>query len=254
MANRPSTTDIFNQRLYHYERFCPEWLETTLRSRKIFCANPAALNDPWDCKPCFTTKSYLSLDPARISVGVQAEIERRRIYCLTPDSMSILMWSHYGANHTGICLEFHIASNVLFSKAQGVDYPTEYPEILTEELYTRETVDKVLLTKARCWEYEGEFRLLGSPDLPEDNPLRLHDGYLKLPPLALMSVIVGCKGDYHAVQAIVDAEAPDLRVTQLIRSENQYSLAMSVVRDHLRNKRFISWPPYDVIPAVAGSA
>ena len=127
---------------------------------------------------------------------------------------------------------------MLFPNAQAVNYPTEYPEILTENLYTRETVEKVLLTKAKCWEYESEFRLLGSPDLPEGNPLRLHEGYLKLPPLALMSVIVGCKGDYQAVQMIVDAEAPDLRVTKLIRSTDQYSLAMAVVPDHQKNKRF----------------
>lgn len=39
------------KRLYHYERFNPEYLSTTLRERKIHCSNPANLNDPWDCRP-----------------------------------------------------------------------------------------------------------------------------------------------------------------------------------------------------------
>jgi hypothetical protein len=250
MARR-SVHDIWSARLYHYEPFCSKWLETTLRERKVFCSNPATLNDPWDCKPCFTTKSYLSLDPVRMSAGVQAEIERRGIYCLTPDPLCPLMWAHYAASHTGICLEFHI-SNLLFLRAQGVDYQVDYPEILTEDMYTIETVEKILLTKSECWRYEQEFRILASPDLPEDNPVRLHDGYLKLQPLSLMSIIVGCKGDYQAVQKVVDAEVPDLRVTQLIRAANQYSLAMALAPDHHKGKEFRSWPPYDAIPAIAG--
>jgi hypothetical protein len=40
-------------RLYHYEKFCPQWLSATLSDQKIHCSNPANLNDPWDCRPSF---------------------------------------------------------------------------------------------------------------------------------------------------------------------------------------------------------
>lgn len=40
-------------RLYHYEAFRPEYLATTLKERKVHCSAPAALNDPWDCRPWF---------------------------------------------------------------------------------------------------------------------------------------------------------------------------------------------------------
>jgi hypothetical protein len=236
-----SVHDIFTARLYHYQRFHPGRLETTLREAKVYCANPASLNDPWDCKPCFTTKSYLSLDPERMSAGVQGEIARPGIYCLTPDPLSTLMWAHYGANHTGICLEFHV-SNLLFLKALAVEYQVEYPEILTEELYTRETVAKVLLTKAECWRYEEEFRLIGSPDLPEDNPLWLHENYLKIPDLALMSVIVGCNGNYHAVKSLVEECAPGLRVSRIVRAPNEYKLLFGLPEGHDRKRKMLSWP------------
>jgi hypothetical protein len=147
------------------------------------------------------------MDWDAMSVGVQNEIARRRIYCLTPNPLSTLMWSHYGGDHKGICLEFHL-SNLLFNKVMGVCYEEEYPSMFPEEMFAR--VREAILTKADCWKYEEEFRLIGSPDLPEDDPQRLHGDFLKLPDLALMSVIVGCNGDYDAVKKIVDQHAPGI--------------------------------------------
>ncbi len=174
-------------------------------------------------------------------MGVENVIARRGLYCLTPDPLSILMWSHYGANHTGICLEFHVG-NGLFLDAPAVEYLSEYPTILTEELFTPATVKSILLTKAECWKYEDEFRLIGSPDVLEGNPLKLHDNYLKLPDLALMSVIVGCNGDYEAVRSMVEKNAPGLRVSQIVRAPNDYKLFFALATDRDRNRKMLGWP------------
>jgi len=163
------------------------------------------------------------------SAAVQAEVAKRRIYCLTPDPLSILMWSHYSANHSGICLEFH-TSNSLFTKAQAVIYEPEYPTILPEQLFTRDTVDKVILTKANCWCYEEEFRLIASPFLSDDEPLKLRNGYLTIPDHCLMSVIVGCKGDHEAVTDVVRKHSPATRVIRIIRAPNEYKLMMAIDR------------------------
>jgi hypothetical protein len=234
--------DVYTARLYHYEKFCPAWLATTLKEKTIHCANPTKLNDPWDCKPWFHKRpddTGPAISWASLSVGTQNEIAKRRIYCLTPDPLSILMWSHYAADHTGICLEFHIG-NLLFTKVMGVVYEEEFPAIRPTEMYER--VHDVLLTKAKCWSYEEEFRLLGSPYIDESNPLKLHGDFLNLPDLALMSVIVGCKGEYDAVKQIVNDNAPDLRVTQIIRAPNEYKLLMGLASDSERKKKMLSWP------------
>jgi hypothetical protein len=42
--------------LYHWQRFDPERLLTTLRNRKIWCSKPSTFNDPWDCKPSYNTE------------------------------------------------------------------------------------------------------------------------------------------------------------------------------------------------------
>ena len=232
MAKRyQSVHEIKEARLYHYERFCPAWLETVLRSRKIFCSDPSKLNDPWDCKPWFRSDPH-SVSPDGLSVSVQAEIAKRRIYCLSPNPANSLMWSHYAQNHQGICLEFHVG-NRLFLKAKPVNYEAKYPAIKTDELLTEGTVEKALLTKDVCWDYEDEFRLLASPFLPEDSPLKLRDGYLQLPARTLVSVIVGCNGDYDTVATLVMKHMPELRVQRATRTPDNYKLNIVGKRQNL---------------------
>ena len=53
--------------------------------------------------------------------------ELHRVYCLSERCDSSLMWSHYTASHTGICLEFD-ALAVPFIHAERVIYRKTYPE------------------------------------------------------------------------------------------------------------------------------
>jgi hypothetical protein len=259
--------DVVSGRLFHYEKFCPEWLEATLRGKQIYCSDPAKLNDPWDCRVSFDYTPMLrdpqerekmlalhrkALPPATLNHPLQPvyedlirnsdeelikaveeasrllteQLQLRRIYCLTPDPLSTLMWSHYGGDHTGICLEFHVG-NQLFLAAHGVKYEEQYPRFVLTQLSPSDAMD-FILTKAKCWEYEQEYRLIGSPKFPDGFPLKLNGDFLKLPDRALLSVIVGCNGDYRAVKKIVDASAPEVRVIQIRRAPNEYNLMMAL--------------------------
>jgi Protein of unknown function (DUF2971) len=61
------------------------------------------------------------------SRGLAERIRKMRVYCLTVLPESTLMWSHYSANHRGICLEFD-KNNALIEKARPVRYRDTYPE------------------------------------------------------------------------------------------------------------------------------
>jgi hypothetical protein len=50
------------------------------------------------------------------------------------------------------------------------------------------------------------------------------DGFLKFPKGALVSVIVGCQGDFKKVQSLVQALAPDVKVKRAVRAPNHYAL------------------------------
>ena len=191
----PTAVQLGISRLYHYEKFCPEWLAATLRDQRIHCSNPATLNDPWDCRPRFDNRphrynpdelrdwSFGIADPPLtasqkadftnrlrssdyiqkfidgFSDSIQRVIAELRVYCLTPDPCSSLMWSHYANNHRGICLEF-ATDNPLFDQAQRVDYSLEYPVWLPHQEEEKTAWD-LLLTKSDDWEHEREFRVVG---------------------------------------------------------------------------------------------
>jgi hypothetical protein len=131
-----------------------------------------------------------------------------------------------GGDHTGICLEFHVG-NQLFLTAHGVQYREAYPTFVLTQMDTVNVLD-VILTKAKCWEYEEEYRLVGSPKHRNGSPLNLYGDFLKLPDRSLLSVIIGCNGDYKGVKKIVDAAAPEVRVIQIRRAPNQYNLMMAL--------------------------
>jgi hypothetical protein len=72
------------------------------------------------------------------------------------------MLSHYAEKHTSICLEFGI-DYPLMRLALEVVYPENYPVWLPHEI-GEESAIKMLLTKAKAWDYESEFRIISMYD------------------------------------------------------------------------------------------
>lgn len=94
------------------------------------------------------------------------------IGCLTTEPNNRLMWSHYGASHSGICIEYDFEKSfdkigdeyfllpVLYSK-ERVQPP--YKKIYKGENVTNEMNQSILacsITKDSIWEYENEWRIL----------------------------------------------------------------------------------------------
>jgi hypothetical protein len=107
--------------------------------------------------------------------------QRDSIYvaCLSAVYDSILMWSYYGQDHKGVCIEFEIEEDPrMLSK---VEYCTERPTVQMEKLMkdlcgkifaqknsSEINQDPILLplvvqpyiSKAKDWEHEQEYRLI----------------------------------------------------------------------------------------------
>jgi hypothetical protein len=177
-------------------------------------------------------KETLRNDPARStalirdqSESMEAAILRRyRVYCLGPDFESVLMWAHYADSHKGICLEFSLRNDVMCS-ALKCEYLKEFPIM---KLHSREDADalRVLLAKADPWNYEEEYRIVAQEreHAVGTGTLITDKGFLKLPKGALVSVIVGCRGDYEKVSKLVQALAPDVKVKRAVQVQNCYAL------------------------------
>ncbi len=213
--------------LFKYERKI-EWAIDILKEGMLYSSNAASFNDPFDGAiplqvdhepPEYiasvvremlkkrngadvivdSIKSVLNPDGSldattckRITDQADNFIKSNAnlgIVCLSEDPVSVLMWSHYGDKHTGICLGFWRngdAANLLGDAdvCAPIKYSDEYPKPVFSELYKADgTVsEKLLLTKAREWAYEREWRLMTD----ESNRK------VKIP-APFSQVIVGCK-------------------------------------------------------------
>jgi endoglucanase Acf2 len=147
-------------------------------------------NDPFDCRPYFqvdsskdakrklheTLRAHKVSPAKRLGIvnsltnsgkdfikfeATHTHLDKTGVLCLTPYWDSALMWSHYADHHKGICVGFHSDTDVFIS-ANKVVYADELPTVTTPVTLNRKFYDNVFLTKAKCWEYEQEWRVIKS--------------------------------------------------------------------------------------------
>jgi hypothetical protein len=207
MSSRP-------EKMYHYQPLgSPEmmgWIERALLRHEIYFSSPASFNDPFDCKVLLTAEGTrdqkidfiiensgvtkeeatkaLAANP-KLFENALAQIQANfgaslGVYCLSERYDDILMWSHYARAHRGICLVF---AGEIFPEGvvRRVAYPSnnEYPKADIFTSSNDERRDAILLTKAKHWEYEREWRVIDSGG----------PGFHAINPNWLVEIIFGCE-------------------------------------------------------------
>ena len=126
------------------------------------------------------------------------------IFSLTKNKHSILMWSHYANKHKGICIGFSPVRkgnpneklSDFWCRAWPVNYPVSNAlPIVNIYKDNSESFAKIVFTKARCWKYEDEFRIIDMKNGP---------GYKYIPEGIISSVILGCKIEADNRKFIID--------------------------------------------------
>ncbi len=199
-----------------------EWTQDIFENNEIYFSSPESFNDPFDSKmrfssegsrtdikcfirtwgpkhrPDLSRKQHLEYEKSLMKPGsafqlIQEYVQenflayrgRMGVFSMTEERENILMWSHYAAEHTGFCIELQTDNN-FFSRARHVEYDIDLPCLdLLEPMWDKQIAQGVagLLTKARNWAYEKEWRIVDVDGV----------GAKKYPPEALSSVILGCK-------------------------------------------------------------
>lgn len=196
-----------------------EWLRQTLQQHDFYWAAPSSFNDPFDCASIFKEPpKHLRKDVIRRVVQyempganraerrkrerelervpegeLQANLDRMipevmeetAVYSVASCGDDVLMWSHYGASHTGVALRFRPRPLLrAFGVAFPIHYSAERPTVVVGADSKLEVLQKMLLTKADFWEYEREWRFIG---------WREGAGLRQFPPDALDGIILGAK-------------------------------------------------------------
>lgn len=162
---------------------------SSLKEKRLKLSTIDELNDPFDLCPLDTT------DPA-ISKAAEALTSHFRetmaILCFSQNWDNLLLWSHYGDSHKGICLGFDISEG-----EPGNNYDTDVlyqPNLLQircPEDVNLDLANRLPRTKHESWSYEQEVRMfVGLSDPPDANRLNwLEFG----PDLVLKEVIIGAR-------------------------------------------------------------
>ena len=174
--------------LYKYRPINKFTLDT-LVSNQIYFSTPAKFNDPFDTKCSFSkTIEKASYDEAIKIFGSDAEdmhlfkadglinatteefiqeLSQKGILSLCETKNNQLLWAHYAADHTGICIGFEVSNENSLGDSKHthkVNYTESYPSISQRSLgsprHRKEAQHRVLHTKSKLWSYEQEWRCI----------------------------------------------------------------------------------------------
>lgn len=192
--------EFFYRYRHFDDESCLESLELLLLKSQMYLSSPLSFNDPYDCRPHYVIdgtdrelRFYLkTLFREHMSGATRNDINRQvakivnratrpgfdfgsvfnqqydmllksvGMLCLAKTPESILMWSHYASSHTGVCIQFEANVDVdsIFLLAQEVIYSKQFPVINPLRSTEDEKLTNGLLTKAKDWSYEQEFRII----------------------------------------------------------------------------------------------
>jgi hypothetical protein len=169
------------------------------------------------------------------------------VLSLTEDSLHPLMWSHYSDSHRGICIEFD-ATMYFFRFAHSIDYSESYP-VVDPRKSSPEEINRIsILTKAKFWEYEKEWRII-LPKMNEqekaeqiamtDNALGRHliglhngPGINTFPKECLTAVILGARispDDANYIVELVKTNLPHARIERAHLNSGAFKLEREAI-------------------------
>lgn len=130
--------------------------------------------------------------------------ENTCLFCLTPKLKNFLLWSHYAASHTGYAVGFdierlcrhitgHHKLSIQFKPIYYTDTRPAYPLSKFHDDYI-----PMFTHKARCWEYEKEWRIIHiKPD--EDAELKRNNYLIDVTPDCIKFIAFGLKNEHNTL-------------------------------------------------------
>ena len=193
-------------RLYYYTgKF---WGMKVLWERRVKIAQYKDVNDPYELLPFNLqrkgSRDFWTKKVAKYLGG------HHGIICMSEDWASVLMWSHYGEKHTGLCLGFDVP-DAMAEKMMYVDAPLDDPIDRKKALrgVTESVLERALRCKFAGWSYEKEWRLRARLENAVDGifykDFAEHE-------LCLREVIIGARCSLHPKELADAVSSPPLDV------------------------------------------
>lgn len=177
--------DEVPSRLYKY--YSPSGITKTLFTNTLRWMLPCEENDPfealakcWDKEAVKEKVQGLRPKDWTFLKGIFKAKEAQEMashvaafVSFSESDKSVLMWTHYAMNHTGVCLEFDKHHIQRFDRLKKISYadpndereelPLLYGNLKEDSKRYQKRVEKFLCKKAAEWSYEKEWRLIVPP-------------------------------------------------------------------------------------------
>lgn len=129
-----------------------------------------------------------------------------RVFSLSETNRSALMWSHYAASHTGICIAFDFSDwqdteSFILKKVRYVHTPIKVPHSSMSDF------KKFATYKESSWAYEKEWRFISS-----------HDSFLHIDRDTIKTIFLGAKFDKASLRWVEywrDVYNPAVEIRQM---------------------------------------
>ncbi|MFN0104886.1 MAG: DUF2971 domain-containing protein [Bryobacteraceae bacterium] len=177
---------------------------SNLQEKRLKLSTIDDLNDPFDLCPLDTRDPMIEQAANSVVTAFRA---RFAILCFSRNWDNLLLWSHYGGAHTGVCLGFDIPDG---SAGENYDtdvlYQANLLQIRRQEDVNFDLASRLHRTKHESWSYEQEVRMfVGMSDPPDAKGLHwIGFG----PDLLLREIIVGAQCHPNVSEQVEKAAAP----------------------------------------------
>jgi Protein of unknown function (DUF2971) len=181
-----------------YKFTSAEYGISNLKTRRLKLSTIDDLNDPFDLCAIDTTDPIMEKVLEANVINFRGRIG---LLCFSRNWDNLLLWSHYAASHTGLCLGFDAPDG---PPGDGYDLDVHYqPSLLQVSApsdVNQDLIIRMFRTKHECWSHEQEVRLFVKlNDPPDMKGLWWFDFG---PNLELKEVIVGSQCSAKNLKAI----------------------------------------------------
>lgn len=238
----------FPKKFYKYRSLAADVdrdrLADIIMNNRMWLAAPITFNDPFDCFPTVTMdapdsvrrayfqnvlrrrriplvdrlriqRQVMARDPVVIAAEMQKSTDEMMrevgVLSLAVSGQNVLMWSHYGDSHQGVCLQYtdFLNERSPLISALPVTYSRERPLLEVSSSAPEKLLELMFLRKADYWSYEQEWRIIE----------RKGPGYQQIPALELAAVILGARASDATKDFIVALLSKRRKPTKLLRAQ-----------------------------------
>jgi hypothetical protein len=172
-----------------YKFITAEFGIADLKNRRLKLSTIDDLNDPFDLSAIDTTDPWIA---QAVTMSVAQLKEDTGLLCFSKNWDNLLLWSHYAASHTGLCLGFDIHDHSSGDSVyMDVHYQPNLLKINSVKDINLDLAKSWLTTKHESWSYEQEVRIFVRINDPRDEKGLLWVDFS--PDLQLKEVIVGAQ-------------------------------------------------------------